>query len=217
MTTHPEVELLSTYLDRELTRREKRRVEGHLEQCDDCRQRLTSLQKVIGNLQAMERLAPPAHLGAHLHRLTSVQSSRPTLIQRLEQGASRFNVQPSIAPIFAIVVALILIVYMLSWGLHRQATGRIPVHLEPLETVVENPVNSPSWLIIGAKRFHLVDGLWIEEGLDRDAVAEPIPPSDPRVQAWFLRFPDLRQLEGLGGPVRLRLGSQVVEIQFDEP
>ena len=164
MTAHPEVEILSTYLDRELSRPERCQVEEHLERCEDCRQRLSSLQRVVGDLQALERLAPPPHLGAHLHRLASLEASQPTLIRRLEHRASRFILQPFIAPIFAIVMALILIIYLLSWGLHRQATGRIPVHLEPERTRIESPeVESPQQ--IAGRAFRFDDGVWGETTL----------------------------------------------------
>jgi len=216
MTAHTDVELLSTYLDHQLSHREQSRVEEHLEQCEDCRERLTSLQRVVGNLQAMERLAPPVHLGAHLLRLTSLKASQPTLVQRLEQGASRFNLQPSIVPIFAIVVALIVIIYMLSWGLHRQATGRIPVHLEPDNAMVESLGMESSRQIAG-RTFNLTDGVWVEEGLAGEIVVETMSRSDPRVQEWLAEGPEAREIAALGDRVRLTMGSRVVEVRFDSP
>jgi len=216
MTAHPDVEILSTYLDSELSRRERRQVEEHLEVCDDCLERLSSLQKVVGNLQVLERLAPPPHLGAHLHRLASLQASQPTLTQRLEQGVSRFTFQSAIAPVFAVVVALILIIYMLSWGLHRQATSRIPVHLEPEKTMVESTGMESSRRVAG-RIFNLADGVWIEQGLDREAVTEQVSGVDPRVQAWFARSPELAQIATLGSRVRLVMEDRLVEIRFGVP
>lgn len=219
MTVHPDVEILSTYLDRELGRREQSEVEEHLERCDDCRERLTGLQKVVGNLQALERLAPPPHLGTHLHRQASVEAAQPSLIQRLEQRVSRFSLQPSIAPIFAIVMALILIIYMLSWGLHRQATGRIPVHLEPEvteSTTVEGQGLGASRQIAG-RAFTLVAGIWVEEGLETEEVAETMSGSDPAVQSWLVATPELREIATLVDPVRVRMEDRVVEIRFDTP
>jgi anti-sigma factor RsiW len=216
MTAHPEVEILSTYLDRELSRPERCQVEEHLERCEDCRQRLSSLQRVVGDLQALERLAPPPHLGAHLHRLASLEASQPTLIQRLEHRASRFILQPSIAPIFAIVMALILIIYLLSWGLHRQATGRIPVHLEPEGTRIESTeVESPRQ--IAGRAFRLDDGVWVEEGLGDETAVETMSSSDPRVQSWLAATPELQEIAALGDRVRLRMGDRVVEIRIDTP
>jgi len=216
MTAHLDVETLSTYLDRELSRRERGQVEEHLEHCDDCQERLWSLQKVVGNLQALERLAPPPHLGTHLHRLASLQASQPTLLERLEQGASRFNLQSTLAPVFAVVLALILIIYMLSWGLHRQATGRIPVHLEPENARVDAAAVESSRRIAG-RIFNLVGGMWMEQGLEGEVVTEQISGSAPRVQAWLASSPELEEIADLGDRVRLVMGDRVVEIRFDEP
>jgi len=219
MTVHPDVEILSTYLDRELGRQAQGEVEEHLERCDDCREKLTGLQKVVGNLQALERLAPPPHLGTHLHRLASVEAAQPTLIQRLEQHLSRFSLQPSIVPIFAVVMALILIIYMLSWGLHRQATGRIPVRLEP-EVSESTPVAGQamgSSRQIAGRAFTLIAGIWVEEGLQAEEVAEAMSGSDPAVQSWLAATPELQELATLGDPVRVRLEERVVEIRFDTP
>lgn len=216
MTAHPEVEILSTFLDRELSRPERCQVEEHLERCEDCRQRLSSLQRVVGDLQALERLAPPPHLGEHLHRLASLEASQPTLIQRLEHHASRFILQPSIAPIFAIVMALILIIYLLSWGLYRQATGRIPVHLEPERTRIESTeVESPRQ--IAGRAFRLDDGVWVEGGLGDETPVESMSSSDPRVQSWLAATPELQEIAALGDRVRLRMGDRVVEIRIDTP
>lgn len=219
MTVHPDVEILSTYLDRELGRREQSQVEEHLERCDDCREKLSGLQKVVKNLQALERLAPPQHLGTHLHRLASLEICQPTLTQRLEQRVSRFSLQPSVAPIFAIVVALIVIIYMLSWGLHRQATGRIPVHLESEVTesaTVEGQGMGSSRQIAG-RAFTLEAGIWIEEGLEGQTVAETMSSSDPRAPAWLADTPELQEITALGDRVQLMMGDRVVEIRLDTP
>lgn len=215
MNAHPDVETLSTYLDHELDRPQHAQIEDHLDACEDCREHLSNLQKVVRNLQALERLAPPPHLGMHLHRQAALQASRPSLVERLEQGVSRFNFQSTIAPVFAVVMALILIIYTLSWGIHRQANGRIPVHLEPQEMTVDAAVlDSPRQ--VAGRTFGLVNGIWAEEGLDTNAVAEPILASDPRVQSWFARSPELKDLETLGERVRLTMGDAVVEIRFDD-
>ena len=216
MTAHPDVETLSTYLDSELSRRLRHQVEEHLEVCDDCRERLSSLEKVVGHLRALERQAPPPHLDAQLHRLASLEASRPTLIQRLEQGVARINLQSNLAPLFAIVVALILIIYMLSWGLHRQATRRIPVHLEPQDTTIDAPVMESSRQLAG-RSFDLVDGVWIEHGLAGVDVEEQVSGSDPRVQSWFVSYPELEEIADLGSRVRLAIEEKVVEIRFDVP
>lgn len=216
MKAHLDVETLSSYLDSEMSHRERDQVEEHLEHCDDCQERLSGLEKVVGNLRALERLAPPPHLGTHLHRLAAVQASQPSLIERLEQRVSRFNLQSALAPVFAVVVALILIIYMLSWGLHRQATGRIPVHLEPETSRVASD-DTPSSRQIAGRTFDLHDGVWIEQGLVNEPVVERLSASEPRVQAWLARSPELEEIVTPGDRVRLRMEGRVVEIRFDAP
>lgn len=216
MTAHPDVETLSTYLDYELSSRERSRVEEHLEVCDDCRQRLSGLEGVVGGLKNLERLAPPAHLGPQLHRLASLEASRPSLFDRLERGVTRVNLQSNLVPIFAIVMALILIIYLLSWGIHRQANGRIPVHLEPPGAQVD-AVAAESSRELAGRTFDLIDGVWVERGLVGQTVAEHLSGSSPRVQSWFADHAGLAEIADLGGRVRLAIEETVVEIRFDEP
>jgi len=216
MTAHPDVETLSTYLDRQLSRLERTRVEEHLEGCDDCRECLVGLEKVVGRLRALERQAPPSHLGAHLHKLASLQATEPTLMRRFERGVARVNLQSSIAPVFAVVVALILIIYLLSWGLHRQATGRIPVHLESQTTAVEGS-GVESHQQVAGRTFDLYEGVWIEQGLEDRPVVEVLGDTDSRVQNWLAENPELKAIDTLGGSVRLAIDGRVVEIRYAVP
>lgn len=216
MNTHPDVETLSIYLDSRLSRLERSRVDEHLERCGDCRERLCSLEKVVEDLRSLERMAPPPHLGTHLHRLAALQASEPTLIQRLEHSVSRFNVHSTIAPVFAVVVALIVIIYMLSWGLHRQATGRIPVHLEPEETVIDTLAVESSRQVAG-RTFALDDGVWIERGLEDLPPIQILSGTDPQVQSWMADTPALATIATLGQRVRVVMNGSVVEIRFETP
>ena len=178
MTDHLSVETLSTYLDRELVGSEYRQVEAHLESCLQCREHLQSMQKVVGRLQAMDRLTPPPHLGFLIRRLASTAASRPTLVERMETEASRFTVQAAVAPFFAVVLALVVIIYMLSWGLHHQDTGRIPVHLEPepvtldstrsSEVPPDDKADTEMSRSVADRLFDRSQGVWIERGLTDD-------------------------------------------------
>ena len=214
MTAHLEVEVLSSYLDRELSHREENRVNTHLERCADCRATLAGLGRVVGRLQTLERQEPPAHLGNQLHRLAALEAARPGLFDRLERGVGKIPLQSSIVPVFAIVVALILIIYMLSWGVHRQATGRIPVHLEPPAGTASS-IEPPPDQQVGGRTFSFVDGVWIEAGLAPIDDAEAMSVADPRVQSGLAQTPAMREIVSLGNRVRLRMGDRVVEIRFD--
>lgn len=52
-------DLLSAYVDGEVTESERRRVEGHLEGCDDCRAELEELRATVSVLRRMPELAVP--------------------------------------------------------------------------------------------------------------------------------------------------------------
>ena len=216
MTAHIDIETLSTYLDRRLSDMERSEVQKHLENCNECCEHLVSLRKVVGSLQALERMAPPSHFGTHLHRLAALQVSETTLMQRLERRVARLNLHSSIAPVFAVVMALILIIYMLSWGLHRQASGRIPVHLNP-EGMVEEGHGVESHQQVAGRTFRLYEGVWIELGLEDRAVAKVFSGADPRVRSWLAENPELEAIATLGGSVRLAIDGQVVEIRFAVP
>ncbi len=215
MSAHIDVETLSTYLDQQLSSRRQGLVEEHLDRCGECRERLADLRRVVGHLRDLERQAPPPHLGAHLHRLASLEASQQSLAERLEQGASRFKLQSNLAPIFAVVLALILIIYLLSWGIHRQSAGRIPVHLMPEAAPVE-PLESAAARTVAERTFELSDGVWVEQGLAGRPVAVEIPSDDPRFVDWLLEVPERRALETLGTRVRLWLDGEVVEVRFDD-
>lgn len=128
---------------------------------------------------------------------------------------SRFAYPSSILPIFAVVVALIVIIYMFSLGLHRQATGRIPVHLEPDEIHLERG-DSLEMHDVAGRLFYLVDDLWLEQGLEGATEVEVIPGGDPRVEALLSEEPRLQGIVDLGSRVRLQTAQgEVVEIHFD--
>ena len=58
-TPHLDVELLSTYLDRQTTVAERARVESHLQTCAACRAELESLRRTVAVLAAMPRVPVP--------------------------------------------------------------------------------------------------------------------------------------------------------------
>ena len=79
MTVHPETELLSAYLDRELVDRETRRVEGHLSECRRCQQRLDGLREVVAKLHRVESARFPRFLYDQITHRIPLESSEPTL------------------------------------------------------------------------------------------------------------------------------------------
>lgn len=210
MTSHPRVEILSTYLDSELALAERQRVEAHLEECESCRHRLEALRSVVDRLSELERRSPPPHLDYRLRRLAGLGPSPPTLAERLERGASLFNWGNSLLPLFGVVVALAIIIYLVATAIQwRDMAGTDDLAIESGSMVEIRAVAD--------RIFEREDEIWIERGLQGAAVTGRYPVGDSRVEEWLGESPELRELADLGGVVRVRVGEGIVEIDFDAP
>ena len=219
---HPKIEDLSTYLDREMPVSESRRVEAHLEQCASCRHHLQALETVARRLGALEYHAPPEGLGLRLRELSSREAFKPNLFAQLEKGASRLNT--ALVPMFGVVVALLVIVYLFAWGLDRERGAASSAEPGSVDQV-SGGVTEPSQEIadgedgleerqVAGRRFRRIGDIWVERGLETEAEVAARSPDDPEVERWLSRFPELRELSELGGTVRLRLEGRTVEIHF---
>jgi anti-sigma factor RsiW len=67
---------------------------------------------------------------------------------------------------------------------------------------------------IDAREFLLQDGIWIERGIDPSQPPTLLDPVEAAAPLWRGRLPNLSELERLGGPVRLRVGDQLVQVEF---
>ena len=54
MSVHCSLEMLSTYVDAELAESERRNVEAHVRECEECRDRLSHLEGVVGQLKRLK-------------------------------------------------------------------------------------------------------------------------------------------------------------------
>lgn len=141
MSGHLALELLSSYLDQEVTPRQLRLVEDHLEECSQCRKTLAGLRSVADTVRRLESVAPPSTLGMATERrirLTSLEESRGLDIERSLGSWLR---QPVLAPAFAVVLALGAILYLFSYGLaERDARStRVVVASLPAEEAETAP------------------------------------------------------------------------------
>jgi anti-sigma factor RsiW len=119
MSAHPAVELLSGYLDAEVSPAELRRVEGHLSDCSECRRTVAGLRAVAEGVRRLEAVAPPATLAESVERrVRRVELAEPRGA-RLEENLRRWMAQPVLAPAFAIILALGAIVYLFAFGVAR--------------------------------------------------------------------------------------------------
>lgn len=135
MSGHLAVELLSCYMDEETTPAQLRLVEGHLNDCTDCRQTLAGLRAVAAGVRRLEAVAPPPALAAAVERRVRLASLEQPSSFRLEESLRRWTGQPVLAPAFAIVMALGSILYLFAFGVEKggRATTRLVVAAAPSE------------------------------------------------------------------------------------
>ncbi|NHZ73346.1 MAG: hypothetical protein GWP16_02615 [Nitrospirae bacterium] len=251
--SHASVEMLSSYLDGELTRKRRFRVERHLQDCEQCQHRLEGLHRVVQSLEGLGRISPAPYLEQQVLQSAATRVREESLLDRLENSAKRLHIERWVwMPTLGMVIALVSIIYLFSWGLHRQNQG-LPVVLEakvpPAEasapvkaTALERPLSlaergraeSPQprhegvtlaeapgaglasqATEIDGRRFELLDGLWIEQGVDPTEPWGSLDPSEIATFEGLEELPSLADLKRLGGPVRLRVGDQLVQLEFD--
>ena len=211
MNRHATVEELSSLLDRELDAGPAERVRLHLVECADCRSRLDGLRSVVRALERVERAAPPPTLGLELIERLSWEPEPAGPFDRLERRLGSIRLQPSVAPVFAFVVALAAIMFFFVSGLERRMQGT-PVILEPPGVVEVESVSAPR--VVSGRTFELSDGVWVEVGVGDRAPTVRLDGEDPAVGSWSPELPDPTELARLGGPVRLLAGAEVIEIRF---
>lgn len=250
---HASVKVLSSYLDGELSRERRLRLERHLEDCEDCRHRLEGLHRVVHRLEELGRIPPAPSLQRRVLESVAGREKQESLMDRLEQGAARLHIERWVwMPTFGMVIALASIIYLFSWGLERQQQG-IPVVLEAELPASEAPEKvqataservtpvaegrrssspqrggeaprladalgpEPSARVseIDGRLFELRQGVWIEQGVDPTAPAISLDPAQAATPKWQGKLPNLARLKGLGGPVRLRVGNRLVQLEFE--
>jgi hypothetical protein len=112
--------MLSSFVDRELEEGKRKWVEEHVSGCTACSDRLAGLEQVVRQLQRLEGVSPPPTLGLRLERRIRLERRKRGLATLLEKEAGRWLKQPVLAPVFAIVLALGVILYLFAVGVGHQ-------------------------------------------------------------------------------------------------
>ncbi len=201
MTVHVSLEQLSSYLDRELAERDRVVLEDHLVDCPSCRGRLDGLRGVVQRLERLEHQAPPRDLAILVERRVAAEIARPTLQARVEETLKTVLIQPSLTPVFGLVVALALIFYLFSFGVARERQRGTRLVVPMAQSAPDASVRS-----VEGRPFDRVGGVWIERGLAADAPFE--------VLALDAVSDELAPFAELGGPVRLLHEGRIVEVPF---
>lgn len=218
MSRHATVEKLSEYLDDELTAAERGRVESHLEECGACRDHLAGLRRVVGRLEVLRRAAPPAHLGQQIEHRVRLETRRPRFQETLERGLDFFGSQSTLAPAFALVVALAAILYMFSWGVERYREPGTQIVIEtPSGRAAAGEVAEATTRRLGGRDFERLAGAWVERGSESEPVAERLDLSALDAATLGREHPGLAPFAALGGVVRLRRDGVLLEVVFPPP
>ena len=217
MSGHATADSLSLYLDAELPAAERRRVEGHLGGCPECRQRLAGLRRVVDGLGRLPAAAQPEDLAARVVREVRLRGRRSGWRRLLEGGLPGPFVSAPPMHLLALILALGAIVYLFALGLERH--GERPTRIVPVArggagggpaAPPAAPAEAGEIVYLLGGRFRRLDGIWVEDGLaglppdERLALVVPAAPPAPEVA----------ELIALGAPLRLRVGEEVVEIAF---
>lgn len=206
MTVHTSLEQLSSYLDAELVERERVDVEEHLSECDSCRSRLAGLRGVVTRLESLDHQPPPADLAFLVQRRVALEADRTGLRAGLEETVKTFMLQPSLTPIFGLVVALALILYLFSFGVAREQAGGTRLVVPP---PLSEPVPGPAIRTIDGREFRLSGELWIESGLEPVTTVEALDLTGAEAVP-----PELAPFAELGGTVWLTYEGRAVAVVF---
>ena len=122
-------ELISGYLDGDLSDAERQQLLAHLGTCEDCRLTLESYRRIGGQLRSLPRAVPPPELREAIYAETIDSSSR-----RIYLLSSRVGY--SVAALAAVVLIFIVAVYLLVNGYQRS--------IDP-EVIASQPGNGVLW------------------------------------------------------------------------
>lgn len=202
-------ELLSPYIEGELTEEDTRALELHLEECPACLKELDLIRKTVGALRDMPQVPPPPEIMAkvkeHLHR-------RRAWLPRWGEwfDLSRTGALARAAAV-VIVLGVILIVQQRFPGLKREGTHVSTPRMVPSEPGIRPsyPPEEKAPLVSPEKAApdHVAEPAKAEPDIEKPAVAKP--PMDKRTA-------DTDQPPKAEKPVGRHIGRQP-EIKTPEP
>ncbi len=210
MIVHENIELLSSFVDDELEPPVRAAVESHLADCPPCRHRIAGLRRVVGELQALDVVAPPTGMAAQVRRAVLFDHRETSVMRRTEESLRRWTEQPLLLPLFGVVTALAVLLYLFSaWSGSSQDPGTRVVVAPPVESAAPAVGDVRT---LDERVFARHEGRWVEEGLEPGIAAESVDLTTPRAD-WEA----LEVLRPLGDRVLLRHQGQVIEVVFTAP
>ena len=215
-------ELLSAYLDGELRPDEEKGVEELLQREPAAREQLEGMRRVLGHLRHVERMAPPQSLDLAVTRRIALDGEHPSLLDRIEDGMTGLGggKQGNLFFLFALVIALAVILLFFSHGLQKSQDGLIPVIFDEPPQVEDADLSTARQVVVGGALFQRHEDehhgtLWVEDGLEMDAEAELVVLGSDRAEELLAAHPELAGI-ALLGHVKVELAGQVLELLDDE-
>jgi hypothetical protein len=215
VTQHAPTELLSAYLDGELPAGDGRRVEEHLTRCPSCRAELASLSRVVESLRRLERAAPPPALAQHVQRRIALAAPRTASLSGLESELARLRPLIGIFMPFALVVALVVILYFFASTLVR-LESRGPTIVIPTREAAEayrEPGADTLRRDAGGRTFEHTAGGWRQLDLPASPTPRDVPLGTPEAAALLATHPWLGELVSDGDAVTFLLDGEVLHLQ----
>ena len=214
MSSHIPVELLSSYLDSELSEAEASAVERHVRQCATCRDDLQGLRWVVTGLRGLERAAVPSVLAQDVERRVALERRPRGLIERLEaQLERRSKIDPGLVLGFALVLALAVIFYLFADAVERRRQGEVPIVVPGASSAAADRSNEVTE--VAGRVFRRRDDWWTEDGAT--VPTRVLGAHDPAALELRLAHPWLEELLVASRGVVLLEGGESIAIEPPSP
>lgn len=214
---HATTDLLSAYLDGELSTGDDERIEEHLGHCPSCRAELDSLRRVVESLRRIERTAPPPALALHVVRRVALEGRRPGLLARIDDQFERLRPRIAILTPFAVTFALATILYFFAHTLAKVENRGPSIVIPPPEAArafVEPGTGERVEAVrtVGSRSFRRVGDAWLQAGVPADAAAREVAVGSEEAAALRRSLPWLDELLDDAPAVVLELDGETVRV-----
>jgi hypothetical protein len=194
---HPELDLLSAYLDQEATQVEQARVESHLTTCAACRAELESLRRTVTLLSALPRVPVP-----RAFTLSEVQVGRRGAAVRSGWQGGLLRGLGAVTALALVVVLTATLVSRPGWTPGGMVARQAP-ELEPTSTLAFEAAGEPETARVAvpeaavpaAEEQAAEEGVVEESAPAAAAVAASPMPAQPPTEAADASQPEVTALE----------------------
>jgi anti-sigma factor RsiW len=228
MSGHLRVEVISAYVDDELSPRRRTVVDGHLENCSSCRERLAGMRSAVGGVRRLEKVAPPPAIAFRVRQEIARRDARPAgFFARLRSSLS-LTTNPALSTPLGMALALLLSVLVFegrgSWFGPRslatdtflnieRANGVRPAPEFHVEAAFGDPLVLPETTSeVAGRVFVLTDNGWVQQGVDGRAPEARVRLDSAQGRRLLAQLTDLNVLLADGSRVVLLYQLRTLEL-----